>query len=183
MGKFKDLSGMKFGRLTVIEQYGRDSYGKILWRCRCACGTEKITHGRSLVNGNCKSCGCLNLDVKRESGKYHGLSTKERRLYTCWKSMRSRCFDSKNKSYPDYGGRGITVCDEWADGESGFLKFLKWAKENGYAEYLSIDRIDYNGDYEPSNCRWADWIVQANNRRKPVEVKNQYGMWGYRNAG
>ena len=182
MGKFKDLSGMKFGRLTVIEQAGHDGYGKILWRCQCDCGAEKVTHGRSLVNGNCKSCGCLNLDVKRANEKYHGLSTEERRLYTCWKSMRSRCFDPKSKSYPDYGGRGITVCEEWANSESGFLQFLQWATANGYAEHLSIDRIDYNGDYEPSNCRWGDWIVQANNRRRPVAVKNQYGVWGYRNA-
>lgn len=130
-GKFKDLTGMSFGRLTVIEQAGRDSYGKILWRCRCDCGAEKVTHGRSLINGNCKSCGCLNLDVKRERGKYHGLSTEERHLCTCWKSMMSRCFNPKNKSYSDYGGRGITVCKEWADPQTGFLNFLQWAKTNG----------------------------------------------------
>ena len=96
--------------------------------------------------------------------------------------MQSRCFDNKNKSYPDYGGRGITVCAKWSDKQTGFIEFVKWAKNHGYSENLSIDRIDFNGNYEPQNCRWADWIVQANNRRKPKMVKNQYGTWGYRNA-
>lgn len=180
MGKFKDLTGMKFNRLTVLAQAGRDRYGKILWLCRCECGGHVITHGRSLANGHCRSCGCLNVEVKREKAKYKGLASDEYRLYTIWKGMIARCYNKRNDYFGDYGGRGIAVCEEWADKKTGFPNFVAWAKENGYADNLTIDRIDNNGNYEPSNCRWADWNTQANNRRKPDAVRNQYGVWGYR---
>ena len=94
--------------------------------------------------------------------------------------MISRCFNPNSHSYNDYGGRGIKVCKEWADKETGFPTFVKWAKEHGYKESLTIDRIDFNGDYRPENCRWTDWVTQANNRRKPEKVRNQYGVWPYR---
>ena len=118
--------------------------------------------------------------MKREKAKHHGLTSDERRLYSCWKSMISRCFNPNSHSYNDYGGRGIKVCEEWADKETGFPTFVKWAKEHGYKESLTIDRIDFNGDYRPENCRWTDWVTQANNRRKPEKVRNQYGVWPYR---
>ena len=177
MGKFKDLTGMKFNRLTVIEQAGRDSYNKILWLCRCDCGRETITHGRDLVNGHCKSCGCAKNENRREEGRFKGLS--QTRPFRIWKGMIRRCNDESCESYPDYGGRGIEVCNEW-QGTQGFFNFLAWALDNGYSETLTIDRIDNNGNYEPVNCRWATWTQQANNRRRPATIKNQYGEWGYR---
>ena len=180
MGKFNDLAGQKFGRLTVLELYGRDKYGKILYKCRCDCGNEHITHGRSLLNGHCQSCGCLNHDVKIENSKYGGLAQQEKRLYQIWKSMMARCNNPNHKNYKDYGGRGISVCKEWADPYCGFVSFVKWAKYHGYEEQLSIDRINNDKGYYPSNCRWVDWNVQANNRRKPTMITNQYGKWPYR---
>jgi hypothetical protein len=93
--------------------------------------------------------------------------------------MISRCGNPNNDSYVDYGSRGISVCDEWK-GTQGFFNFLSWALNNGYSDNLSIDRINNNGNYEPSNCRWATWIQQANNRRKPEKIINQYGEWDYR---
>lgn len=175
MGRpYNDLRGKKFNRLTVIEIAGRDKYGKILWRCKCDCGNETITHGRSLVNGQCKSCGCMKSICKKEVGAARGLSNT--RIYNIWHSMIQRCYDPKAISYKYYGAKGISVCPDW-QGEQGFFNFLGWAIENGYREYLTIDRIDGNKDYSPSNCRWADYSTQRRNQERTT-ARNQYGVWG-----
>lgn len=182
MGKFNDLTGERFGRLTVLGIHGHDKYGKLLYRCRCDCGNERITHGRALKSGHCRSCGCLNYDAKIEMSKYKGVAQDNPRLYTIWKSMNARCFNERHKSFKDYGGRGISVCEEWSIKMNGFPQFAEWAKRSGYEDNLTIDRIDNNGNYSPENCRWVDWVVQANNRRKPDGITNQYGKWPYRST-
>lgn len=179
MGKFKDITGMKFGKLTVLEMYGKDKYNKILWKCRCDCGNETITHGRDLVNGHCKSCGCLLNENRTAKGKYKGLS--KTRIFNIWKGMIYRCTSPKCDCYELYGGRGIRVCPEWM-GTQGFFNFLRWSLNNGYSQELTIDRKDTNGNYEPLNCRWANWYEQAENRRKPEKVVNQYGVWDYKDT-
>ncbi len=146
-----DYSGYKFGKLTVVNKLQQKSYEKAKYYCVCDCGTEVIVSGSNLVTGHTKSCGCLTVK--------HGLARKER-LYNIWVGMRQRCRDKKSKDYPRYGGRGISVCKEWNDYDT----FRNWALNSGYNDTFSIDRINVNGNYEPSNCRWESTEAQNNNK-------------------
>lgn len=164
----EDLIGMKFGRMTVIEfagYYKCNCRGKkALWKCKCECGNEKIVRGSCLLYGDTKSCGCLSREMaSARAVKHHGFGT---RLYNIWDSMRQRCNNPNNKSYYNYGGRGIKICKEWDD----FNKFKEWSLSNGYDENAekgrcTLDRIDVDGMYSPDNCRWCDMKAQSNNKR------------------
>lgn len=172
--RVKNLIGQSFGRLTVIAQSGRDTQNKIMWKCICVCGNEKIVRGNDLKSGAVQSCGCFKKERFTEMRKLitpyktHGLSNT--RLYRVWGGMLQLCYNPNNSNYHNYGGRGITVCDEW---RNDFQAFYDWAIANGYKEEglpngknkWTIDRIDFNGNYEPSNCRWVDMLVQSNNKR------------------
>jgi hypothetical protein len=156
-----NLIGLRYGKLVVTERTENDKWGKSQWRCICDCGNKKVIAGSSLKKGLTNSCGCLRKQVMKERHIKHGFSKIER-LYFIWCGMKVRCKNPNSKAFPDYGGRGIIVCDEWV---SDYLNFRDWALSNGYTDGLSIDRKDNDGNYEPTNCRWVTEKIQANNTR------------------
>ena len=162
MSKEVDMTGKVFGRLKVIEKAGRKIYGgrdMPAWRCKCECGNEVFVCRQELRDK--KSCGCLKIDVLRERSTKHGECIgKQSRLYKVYQNMLRRCSDPNSTEYQNYGGRGISVCDEWANNPESFFE---WSKSNGYNETLTLDRIDVDKNYSPNNCRFVTMKVQANN--------------------
>lgn len=162
MSKAVDKTGMRFGRLVVLGR-SNAAYPPV-WRCRCDCGNEVMVIGNSLGVRGTKSCGCLKKDNARARAAEHITHGQTKtRLYRIWFNMKCRCHKETAPDFHRYGGRGITVCDEW---RNGFQPFYDWAMANGYRDDLSIDRIDSNGNYCPENCRWEDSKTQNNNTRR-----------------
>lgn len=162
-----DLKEKRFGKLTVIERTENIPKHHARWLCRCDCGNKHIVESSSLISGNVTSCGCY----LSEAHKTHGKAGS--RLYLIWNGIKQRCFNKNTKEYHYYGGRGITMCDEW---KNNFESFEKWALSNGYDEHAkrgecTLDRINNDGNYEPLNCRWVTMKEQCKNRRRPKNWK------------
>lgn len=171
-----DIIDERFGRLTVLsyDSAVKASKGyKHMYLCICDCGNEKIIQRHMLLNGKTKSCGCLNKDVlknkvHKNNRKYKNAKEGDRVL-TIWRNMKARCYNKNSKSYKDYGGRGIKICNEWLN----FDTFYDWAINNGYNDDLTIERNNVNGDYEPKNCTWITKKEQTRNTRDNIIV--EYG--------
>jgi hypothetical protein len=155
---------------VAIERIGAKG-GLSYWRCRCDCGAETIVTLSNLQCGHVSSCGCYRREHMIAANKTHG--GKGTRLYEVWHGMKYRCLNPKSKPYMNYGGRGITVCDSWIN---DFEAFRAWALSNGYNDNLTIERVNRNGNYEPSNCKWIPLSEQPKNRRPGNEWKNTRGI-------
>lgn len=163
--RFKDLTGLRYGRLTVLKLYGKDKHSHNLWLCKCDCGNTTIVCSCDLKKTN--SCGCLARELTIFRNTTHGQS--KSRLYRTWHHMIDRCNNPHDAAWINYGGRGIKICDEWLH---DFNAFFEWATSHGYKSNLTLDRINVNGDYSPDNCRWVDVFIQANNRRDNIWIEH-----------
>lgn len=152
------LQGRRFGRLVAMEDVGANKDGQRMWLCQCDCGGTITTRATQLLRGGVQSCGCLALLVQNATHTKHGKGNTS--IYSRWRGMLTRCYNTRNKAYPKYGGRGIKVCERWHD----FNNFYEDVGDP--PEGLTLDRENVDGDYEPSNVRWADWSTQRRNQRR-----------------
>lgn len=165
--KYDDLTGKIFGRLTVLEQTRNDK-GLIAYKCHCECGRDIVMSVYSLVRG-ADSCGCARYERASQALFKHGET--HTRIYNIWTNMKTRCYNKNTEKYRYYGGKGITVCDEWRD---DFKMFYDWSISHGYSDTLTIDRIDSNLGYSPDNCRWVTMLEQNRNKESYKALHPEY---------
>lgn len=162
MSKFKDLTGMRFGRLLVIKRAENDKQGRCRWYCLCSCGTEVVVASTNLIENRTRSCGCL----KNEGNHItHGMRHSE--IYDTWRHIKSRCFNPNCKDYKNYGDRGITMHEPWIRDFQLFYDYVSQLEHFG-EQGTTLDRIDNDGNYEPGNLRWSDRKTQRRNQRDTI---------------
>ena len=170
----ENFIGKKYGKLKIVSlSYKKQKYTKsgrkdgflYYFNCICECGNYIDVNLHDLTSSHTQSCGCYQKTQVSKKNKIHGLTTSS--IFHIWTSMKQRCLNPNNKAYKNYGGRGITICDDW---KNNFITFYDWAMNNGYKENLSIDRIDNDGNYQPDNCRWVTRKEQNRNYRKNINV-------------
>jgi hypothetical protein len=160
--------GNVYGRLIVKKEIGRKR-GAVLFQCHCECGNDFEVTGGDLRAGRVNSCGCLKSEMRIKENTTHGL--KNHRLYSIYHNMLTRCYNKNATHYHSYGGRGIEICEEWLSKDNGFIRFYDWAIANGYSDKLTVDRINVNGNYEPSNCKWSTSEEQSLNKRNNHNIE------------
>lgn len=174
-----DLSGKTFGRWSVLRLDSRGKRGRAFWKCRCECGEIRLVRHDALTRSVSNSCGCLSRELSAERATTHGLcvnnNTNGNRTYVSWKSMKQRCYDPNKDNYADYGGRGIRVCERWRDNFENFLSDMGERPPG-----TTIDRFNSDGDYKPSNCRWADLSTQNKNKRSHATRRSLGGSSKYK---
>ena len=166
MGTKEDIAGKKYNRLTLV----RPAYKKgtrWIWECLCDCGNITFLESYAVKSGHTKSCGCLYLETRGKTRLVHGGCKELASLYHIWENMKARCFNPKSANYSHYGARGITVCDEW---RQDFQSFINWSVANNYEYGLSIERLNVDGNYEPTNCKWIPRNAQGRNKRNSRRV-------------
>lgn len=167
MSKFIDLTGQRFGKLLVL--YLSDNRkGRKYWMCQCDCGNYKEINGQHMKSGKIVSCRCQRKENIVLAVTKHNLVGHP--IYRIWRAMRQRCLDVKASNYHSYGGRGIKICEEWVNIDTGAINFYNWSMENGWEEGLTIERIDVNGNYCPENCTWATKAAQQRNKTDSIFV-------------
>lgn len=166
MSIFIDLTGKRFGRWVVLNRGGVNKHGRILWKCRCDCGSEREVSSGNLLRHLTKSCGCQRRETAARQALHHLTRTPE---WNTWVGIRNRCSNRKEPAYKYYGARGISVCDRWQESFTNFLADM--GPKPG--PKFSIDRVDNDGNYEPGNCRWATQLEQVNNTRHNTHLTFQ----------